>query len=351
MMRWTTSLSLQPNNKSVQFCLQHSKSTKQPQYSRDKGLTFSFLAHSWIPEPHTGLLCIDAYPHPRSPFWMWVEPDNLITTISWITVICPKIDMEVFSSDEPRSEHATLACRSSSDLAMATHTHRDFRMEALLSDLPSASTGEQHLPSSENGKGEHHRRAYSQRVSGRSRLSTGSKKREEYDPELEKLVRERVYDLHVRVQSVQAHEQQALSTNERESPAAPAVPPRTSRVGRNSNHSNSPGRESKPLPPTPPEASTSGSSAKTCACGNCFGSLNGVCQQCSSSGLVIGGDHDYINQDHLDAILEEQEEVDSKRKRQDSEDSEDFMDEATADVVLNQAKDRRGNHPTYRELF
>jgi uncharacterized protein YqfA (UPF0365 family) len=40
--------------------------------------------------------------------------------------------------------------------------------------------------------------------------------------------------------------------------------------------------------------------------------------------------------------LEEQEEVGCKRKRQDSEDGEDFMDEATADSVIGQAKDRRG---------
>ena len=258
--------------------------------------------------------------------------------------------MEVFSSEEARSEHATLGCRSSNvdgDLALATHTHRDFRIDALLSDLPSASSDDRHLPSSESSKGEHHRRAHSQRDAGRSKLSTRSKKREEYDPELEKLVTERVYNLHVRVQSLQAHEQQVLPSNERESPAAPAIPPRSSRRGKSSvsNHIN-PVRESRPVPPTPPEASTSTSTntAKTCACGNCLGSSNGVCQQCSS-GLVINGDHDYINQNHLDAILEEQEgdaEVECKRKRQDSEDGEDFMDEATADAVLRQAKDRRG---------
>lgn len=257
--------------------------------------------------------------------------------------------MEVLSSDEGRSERATLACRSTNvdgDLAMATHTHRDFRFDALLSDLPSASSrDDQHLPS-ESGKGEHHRRAQSQRDSGRNRLSTRSKKREEYDPELEKLVRERVHDLHVRGQSLQAHEQQVLLSNERESPVAPAIPPRASRRGKSpmSNHVNSPGRESKPLPPAPPEASnsTNTSTARTCACGNSLGSSSsGVCQQCSS-GVVIDGDHDYINQDHLDTILEEQEEVDCKRKRQDSEDGDDFMDEATADAVIGQAKDRRG---------
>ena len=254
--------------------------------------------------------------------------------------------MEVFSSEEARSEHATLGCRSTNvdgDLALATHTHRDFRIDALLSDLPNASRDDRHRPS-----GEHHRRANSQRDSGSSRLSTRSKKREEYDPELEKLVTERVYNLHVRVQSLQAHEQQILPSNERESPAAPAIPPRASRSGKSlvSNYTNNPVKESRPLPPTPPGASnsTSASTAKMCACGNCSGSLNGVCQQCSS-GLVIDGDHDYINQNHLDAILEEQEgdtEVECKRKRQDSEDGDDFMDEATADTVLRQAKDRRG---------
>ena len=245
----------------------------------------------------------------------------------------------MFSSEEARSERATLGCRSTSvdgNLAMATHTHRDFRIDALLSDLPSASGDNQQVPSSRSATGGHYCRAHSQRNSGGS---TRSKTREEYDPELEKLVRERVYDLHVRVQ---AHEQQVLPSNERESPVAPAVPPRTSKGGKRalSNHANS--RESKPLSPAPPEARNGTShTAKTCAFGNCLGSLSKVCQQCSS-GVVMSGDHDYINQDHLDAILEDQEEVECKRKRQDSEDGEDFMDEATADAVVGQAKYRRG---------
>ena len=239
----------------------------------------------------------------------------------------------MFSSEQVRSERATVGCRSTNvdgDLAMATHSHRDFRIDALLSDLPSASGDNQHVQSATGG---HHRRAHSQRNSGGS---TRSKKREEYDPELEKLVRERVYDLHVRVQ---AHEQQVLPSNERESPVAPAVPPRGGKRAA-SNHTNT--RESKPLPPAPPEARNGiGHTTKTCACGSCLGSPGEVCQQCSS-GVVISGDHDYINQDHLDTILEEQEEVECKRKRQDSEDGEDFMDEATADAVIGQAKDRRG---------
>lgn len=269
--------------------------------------------------------------------------------------LCPKIDMEVFSSEKARSERTTLACRSSNvdegsnDLAMAAHIHRDFSIDALLP--ASTSRDDEHLPSSESAKGERHRRAYSQReAGGKSR----SKKREEYDPELEKLVRERVHDLHVRGQSLQAHERQDLPSNERESssPAAPAIPPRTSRRGEgaDSNHTKNPTSvtsKSRPLPPTPPEASTSAASAKTCACGNSLETSSDVCQQCNS-GLVINGDHDYINQDHLDAILEEQEgdtEVETstvKRKRQESEDGDDFMDEDTADVVLRKAKDRRG---------
>lgn len=262
--------------------------------------------------------------------------------------------MEVFSNEEARSD--TLSCRNTDvdeGLAMAKHTHRDFSIDAL---LPVSTSRDDHpLPSSESAKEEDHHRAHSQREAGRKRLSTRSRKREEYDPELEKLVRERVYDLHVRVQSLQTHEQQVLPSNERESPAAPEIPPRASKSGKSSssNHTNNPASvtsKSRPLPPTPSEASisTNTASAKTCACGNCLGLLNGVCQQCSS-GLVINGDHhDYINQNHLDAILEEQEgdtEVESsivKRKRQDSEDGEDFMDEATADAVLSKAKERRG---------
>ena len=229
---------------------------------------------------------------------------------------------------------------ASSDLAMATHLHRDFSIDSLLATAKVSSTSrdtDQQVHSLDSANGEHHNRSYSQRETGKNK-----KKREEYDPELEKLVRERVQDLHVREKSHQARQQQILPTNERDDQAAPAVPPRTSRRGGDSRTDHTNNSVTVNLESRPPSATVVASTAKTCVCGNCLESSTGVCQQCS--GLVItNGDHDYINQDHLDSILEEQEDSSMvKRRRQDSEEGDDFMDEDTADAVLTETKHRRG---------
>ena len=264
--------------------------------------------------------------------------------------------MEVFTSSSEATHKSTCSSvvEASSDSLFATHTHRDFSMDGLLSKLASTNRANENLPSRKGSYGNHHT-AHFQEAEGSRKRSTRSNNTDDYDPELEMLVKERLQDLQVRDLSLQAHEPQALPSNERECPVAPAIPPREPKGGITPGGSN--GRTVNPATVVtsksrlPLAATLVADTTKTRACGSSLEpSANGVCQQRGgggdASGMVINGDRDYINQDHLDAILEDQEgdatELESsilyKRKHEESV----AGDEGTVTAVLSNPKTRRG---------
>ena len=214
-----------------------------------------------------------------------------------------------------------------SDVAVATHVHRNFQ-NSLLSLAASSAKSDQendsardcHLDKSNPAASDSRSSPSQQPVSNRGNADKPSgrpvskstrRKREEYDPELERLVGERVQNLGLEAQcgptvSNRTAESATCNVNgshnslsqnsqvrdkappaerdDRPVPTVPAVPPRIKGVAQD---------------PMADKMSTLSN--------HCLGSLpGGVCQQ-GAPEFVIDGEHDYINQDHLDAILEEQE--------------------------------------------
>ena len=288
-------------------------------------------------------------------------------------------------------------------LAVATHVHRDFNLHSV---KPSASArgNEVHhdnFASCVNRnqspkrvlnlappfvpKREHSFMLESERSEegGNLRVQSDSvkKTREEYDSELEKLVRERVVDLSLEEtascsgaggitrkdlpQSRAAfamccadHVKENSSSLPASSQVVPAVPPRRNDVIEDSPSGSlvippklppklSPQdqtileRHSKPSP-SPPLAEKVNNSASNSSPGVSLG-----VSQKSASMVVIEQDHDYINQDHLDAILEEHEVSSdvfngSKNEQCDSDEEDDFMDENAVDTALSSTAERRG---------
>ena len=201
-------------------------------------------------------------------------------------------------------------------VAVATHRHTDYS---------SVLSANQHSPC--NGGGSPQQRADMHRDSvessgvqspspqppgrGRARPTRSKREREEYDPELEKLVRERVQELNVQVH-YEANSVGAATTNgvgrndcaappppcprERGVESAPAVPPRRT------------GAMATIAPQTTGSGISSSNTLHHQVISTGLGTLSGggVCQQTVAE-VVNDGEHDYINQDHLDSILEEQE--------------------------------------------
>ena len=147
---------------------------------------------------------------------------------------------------------------------------------------------------------------------GKARPTRSKREREAYDPELEKLVRERVQELNVQVDH-DANSVGPATTNGvgRDDCAGP--PPPCPRVR---------GLESAPAVPPRRTGAMATIASQTPSSGiSCSDTLHhqvisstglgalpgGEVSQQAVAGVVNDGEHDYINQDHLDSILEEQE--------------------------------------------
>lgn len=251
-----------------------------------------------------------------------------------------------------------------SDVAVGTHLHRDYwKNDSTSSSVGSVgirivqgqSTADDDRINLTFGGGEPAYISQQSTISGESgekctaRPTKTKKEREEYDPELERLVRERVQDLNVQVQSEHTFMANSRSANEyingsmfagdpaqeepcrlketTDSQIAPVVPPRKKELSRDVEAGSVDTLDNHVI-------STSslglGSSATTT-----------VCQQPTSQ-FVNDGHHDYINQDHLDSILEEQEvavEVRAKvgnGRNKDPQDCDGSDDESESDMTLEQ---------------
>ena len=205
-------------------------------------------------------------------------------------------------------------------VAVATHQHID--VSALLGgdvNLPSSTNGPKPAGpyvnlSDVSGRDESslHCPPVTARGETRPAHSVKSKRgREAYDPELEKLVRERVHELNVHVEEDTATNAGCTSA----SVSAECVEPRP------------PCSKDKDAPSVPPRRTGITATSTAGVCDTSGGSIpvntntlhnqmitsslgtlpeKEVCQQYERE-FVNNGEHDYINQDYLDSILEEQE--------------------------------------------
>ena len=227
------------------------------------------------------------------------------------------------------AEIGTSTCRAGGDTAnndveMAAHLHRDFDDDTRIGGLmPSGERRHcERTTASGNCASSPESMAVLSQPSVRS--ARAKKEREVYDPELEKLVIGNVQDL-VQVQGEPQAEpdyvngslltMEGIEQGEGESETAPAVPPRKSECSINTNTL---------------------SNQKLMLSGSSLRSLSSVSQP-SKPEFDIDGEHDYINQDHLDSIMEEQEtngEVRPKESNGKTKDQESDEDDSEGHTVL-----------------